>query len=87
MLLMQVLDRGLDLQAALEQPRSFAFEGVLQLEATVDAGIAAELKRRGHKLDQPVKPQARVRRSGSITRAGALLGGSDPRKDGCALGY
>ena len=87
MLLMQVLDRGLDLQAALEQPRSFAFEGVLQLEATVDAGIAAELKRRGHKLDQPVKPQGAGQAIWIDHARGVLLGGSDPRKDGCALGY
>ena len=87
MLLMHVLDRGLDLQAALEQPRSFAFEGVLQLEATVDAGIAAELERRGHKLELPVKPQGAGQAIWIDHARGALLGGSDPRKDGCALGY
>jgi gamma-glutamyltranspeptidase/glutathione hydrolase len=87
MLLMHVLDRGLDLQAALEQPRSFAFQGTLQLEATVDAEIATDLERRGHRLDQLVKPHGAGQAIWIDHARGALLGGSDPRKDGCALGY
>jgi len=87
MLLMHVLDRGLDLQAALEQPRSFALQGKLQLEATVDADIAADLERRGHKLDELVKPHGAGQAIWIDHVRGVLLGGSDPRKDGCALGY
>jgi gamma-glutamyltranspeptidase/glutathione hydrolase len=87
MLLMHVLDRGLDLQAALEQPRSFALQGKLQLEATVDADIAADLKRRGHELDELVKPHGAGQAIWIDHARGVLLGGSDPRKDGCALGY
>ena len=87
MLLMHVLDRGLDLQAALEQPRSFALQGKLQLEATVDADIAADLERRGHELDELVKPHGAGQAIWIDHARGVLLGGSDPRKDGCALGY
>ncbi len=85
-ILTQILDRGLDPQAAAEAPRSFAFNGILALETTISDDIARDLARRGH----------RVARAGPIggcqaiwiDRArGCLIGGSDPRKDGCALGY
>ncbi len=87
MLLMHVLDRGLDVQAALEQPRSFALEGKLQLEATIDEEIADDLVRRGHELDQLVKPHGAGQAIWIDHARGVLLGGSDPRKDGFALGY
>jgi gamma-glutamyltranspeptidase/glutathione hydrolase len=85
-LLMQMLDCGLDPQAAAESPRSFAFDGMLALESTIPDEIARDLARRGH----------RVARSGAMggcqaiwidRTKGCLVGGSDPRKDGCALGY
>jgi gamma-glutamyltranspeptidase/glutathione hydrolase len=60
---------------------------MLQLEATVDEGIAADLERRGHKLDELVKPHGAGQAIWIDHDRGALLGGSDPRKDGCALGY
>ena len=84
--LMQMLDRGLDPQAAAEAPRSFAFDGYLQLESTIELEIARDLAGRGH----------RVLRGGPLGGCqavwidharGCLIGGSDPRKDGCALGY
>ena len=87
MMLMHVLDRGLDVQTALEQPRSFALQGKLQLEATVGADVSADLERRGHKLEQLVKPHGAGQAIWIDHERGVLLGGSDPRKDGCALGY
>ena len=85
-LLMQMLDMGLDPQAANEIPRSFAFDGMLALESTVSEAIARDLAKRGH----------RVAWAGGMGGCqaiwmdhakGCLIGGSDPRKDGCALGY
>ena len=85
-LLMQMLDLGLDPQAANEAPRSFAFDGILALESTVSDAIVRDLAGRGH----------RVARAGALggcqaiwidRQRGCLIGGSDPRKDGCALGY
>jgi len=82
-----MLDDGLDPQEALARPRSFAYAGELQLEPTVDRAAAADLLARGHAvrwLDVPVGGGQAI----WIDRErGVLVGGSEPRKDGCALGY
>jgi gamma-glutamyltranspeptidase/glutathione hydrolase len=82
-----MLDRGLDPQAALEAPRSFAHGGVLTLETTHEAAVLDELRLRGHDARWAGGPHG----GGQIIRIdrerGVLIGGSDPRKDGCALGY
>lgn len=85
--LSQILDRGMDPQAAAEEARSFAIDGVLQLERGVSDEIAAELTRRGHKVVRPEKPLGGAQAIWVDHAAGTLTGGSDPRKDGMALGY
>jgi gamma-glutamyltranspeptidase/glutathione hydrolase len=83
----RLLDEGLDPQQAAEAPRSFAFDGVLQLEATISKEIEAELERRGHRIERPLKPLGGCQAIYIDHRLGVLIGGSEPRKDGCALGY
>ncbi len=80
-----LVDQGLDLQAAMDQPRSFAFGDELQVEETLPAEVCAELERRGHVIKQMPSPigGSQAIRIGD----GILHGGSDSRKDGCALGY
>jgi gamma-glutamyltranspeptidase / glutathione hydrolase len=86
-LLMHMLDRGLDPQAALETPRSFAFDGVLGLERTVPRAVADDLARRGHRVGVAERPLGGGQAIWIDRAKGVLVGGSDPRKDGCALGY
>jgi gamma-glutamyltranspeptidase / glutathione hydrolase len=85
--LSQILDRGLDPQAAAEQPRSFAIDGILQLERGITEDIANDLARRGHKVVRPEKPLGGAQAIWIDHASGTLTGGSDPRKDGMALGY
>ena len=85
--LSRLLDEGLDPQEAAEAPRSFAFNGMLQLEATISKEIEAELVRRGHRTERPLKPLGGCQAIHIDHRLGVLTGGSEPRKDGCALGY
>jgi gamma-glutamyltranspeptidase/glutathione hydrolase len=85
--LTRVLREGLDPQAAADAPRSFAHGGVLQLEPTIDTGTAAELERRGHTVVFTEKPLGGCQAIWIDHERGVLVGGSDPRKDGMALGY
>lgn len=86
-LVSNMVDFGMDVQAAMDAPRSFAaLDGTLQLERGYTETVASRLAEMGHTLSVPEKPiggsQAIV-----IGADGVLTGGSDPRKDGCALGY
>jgi gamma-glutamyltranspeptidase/glutathione hydrolase len=85
--LTRLLRGGLDPQAAAEAPRSFAYGGVLQLEPTIDTGTAAELERRGHAVVFTEKPLGGCQSILIDCERGVLIGGSDPRKDGMAMGY
>jgi gamma-glutamyltranspeptidase/glutathione hydrolase len=85
--LANVYDLGLDIQAASDHPRSFAFGGRLQLEPTISREIAAELERRGHDLEIMEAPIGGCQAIFIDHKRGALLGASDHRKDGLALGY
>jgi gamma-glutamyltranspeptidase / glutathione hydrolase len=85
--LSRLLRGGFDPQAAAEAPRSFACGGRLQLEPTIGSDIAAELERRGHKIVVTDKPLGGCQAIRIDSERGLLIGGSDPRKDGVALGY
>lgn len=86
-LLSNIFDMKMDIQAAAEAPRSFAFDGVLSLETTIPAAVCDELRARGHDArfsEEPIGGCQAIR----IDHArGVLFGASDHRKDGLALGY
>ncbi len=81
-----VVDFGLDPQDAIDAPRLFADQGELRIERGYAAGVRAELETKGHKLVVPKTPIGGAQAI-RIRPDGVLEGGSDPRKDGCALGY
>jgi gamma-glutamyltranspeptidase / glutathione hydrolase len=83
----RMLDRGLDPQQAAEAPRSFAFRGKLQMEPTNPEPIVADLARRGHDIDIRRVPIGGAQAIWIDRDRGVLIGGSEPRKDGLALGY
>jgi len=83
----QMLDRDLDPQQAAEAPRSFAFRGRLRVESTIAEPIVAELARRGHAIDVIKVPVGGCQAIWMDHQRGVLIGGSEPRKDGLALGY
>lgn len=84
-LLTSVFDRGLGLQAAMDEPRSFCFDGTLELEPGIDASVQNELAARGHEISiasSPIGGSQAIR-----IHDFCLEGGSDSRKDGAALGF
>jgi gamma-glutamyltranspeptidase / glutathione hydrolase len=82
-----VLDQGLDLQEAIDAPRSFAFDGVLDVEPTVDAATREKLAQMGHRVQVAASPIGGAQAIWIDAERGLLLGGSDARKDGMALGF
>jgi gamma-glutamyltranspeptidase / glutathione hydrolase len=83
----RLIDEQLDPQQAVEARRSFAFDGKLQLEATISTETECELARRGHVIERPLKPLGGCQAIYIDHAKGVLIGGSEPRKDGLALGY
>ncbi len=85
--LTNILDYGCDVQEAIDMPRGLHYEGVYQLEDGVPADIVEGLKKLGHKTTSVVAPLGGAQAIWIDWEKGTLTGGSDPRKDGCALGY
>ncbi len=85
--LTNLLEYGLDIQEALDLPRVFPFAGKVEVERGVPADVQAKLARMGHEI-VGIDPPHGGGQAIWIDRArGCLIGGSDPRKDGIALGY
>ena len=85
--LSNVFDRGLDLQAASDAPRSFAHDGVLSLETPYGSEMLDTLARRGHHTAWADGPLGGCQAIWIDEARGVLIGASDHRKDGMALGY
>ncbi|MFN4193272.1 MAG: gamma-glutamyltransferase family protein [Tabrizicola sp.] len=80
-----LVDYGLDLQEAMDAPRSFSGPEGMEVERGYSDSVRSELSAMGHPV---VIPQTPLGGSQAIRIEGDLLiGASDPRKDGCALGY
>lgn len=81
------VDFGMDPQAAIDAPRSFADAAGLQVETGYSDAVRQDLADRGHKI---ILPDVGIGGAQAIRidhTLGVLEGGSDPRKDGIALGY
>jgi gamma-glutamyltranspeptidase/glutathione hydrolase len=92
--LVNLVDRGMNLQQAIDAPRVRYVSGRgVMLEDTLDPAVIADLVKRGHERVLPpagIKHRALMGGGQAIMidpTTGALSGGSDPRKDGLALGY
>ena len=79
-----LLDYGMDQQAAVDAPRSFSGPDGMLVERGYSDQVRAELAAMGHKVSVPPDPLGGAQ---NILIGDVLVGASDPRKDGCALGY
>jgi len=85
--LSNMLDFGMDVQEAIDLPRALHYEGVYQLEEGIPESAAEGLRAIGHQVTRVKVPWGGGQAIWIDWERGALIGGSDPRKDGCALGY
>ncbi len=85
--LQNIIDYKLTVQEAIDFPRTFALDGVLKVEKSINREIVEKLKNVGHKI-KFVNDAIGGGQCIQINRnEGVLVGGSDPRKDGLAIGY
>ena len=83
------LDFGCDLQEAMDLPRFMPdpFSGDVEMENGIDETVVEALKARGHAIHRPATPVGGSQAVAIDWAGGVLTGASDPRKDGCAIGY
>jgi gamma-glutamyltranspeptidase/glutathione hydrolase len=82
-----MIDYGMDLQTALEYPRVFFLGEVTEVERGVSPAAIEGLRTRGHDVQLRPLPFGGGQAIRIDWERGVLIGASDHRKDGCALGY
>ena len=85
--LQNIYDFGMSIQEAIDAQRAFALNGKLKIEKSFSTSLINELSRLGH--DIQISEDA-IGGSQAIMidrKEGILIGASDPRKDGLAIGY
>ncbi len=86
-LVTNMVDYGMDVQTAIDAPRAFFVGEETVIERGIPAATAAGLAARGHDVAVAYAPHGGAQAIRIDWQRGVLIGASDPRKDGCALGY
>jgi gamma-glutamyltranspeptidase/glutathione hydrolase len=88
-LLTRLFDYNLDIQQAQDMPRYFPdpFSDVVEVEEPILEEVRADLRRRGHNIQLAKAPIGGSQAIMIDWKNNILIAGSDPRKDGCAIGY
>lgn len=82
-----IVDYGMDAQEAIDGPRCFAEHGELRVENGYTPVVAQGLADLGHNVTTPDTAIGGAQAIRIDPETGVLMGASDPRKDGTALGY
>lgn len=89
--LINMIDFGMNIQMAGEVPRFRHYNEGLFVESEIGEAVRQELREWGHRILSPDEADAFTVGGYQAIRidpeTGVLEGGSDPRKDGCAMGY
>ena len=86
-MVLNMYDYGMDLQSAIDAPRAFFDGDASVVERGMPAATVEGLKARGHHVVTAPSPWGGAQAIRIDWQRGVLIGGSEPRKDGCALGY
>src|SRR6516164_36052 len=82
-----IVDYDMDVQAAIDAPRAFFVGETTVVERALPQACVEGLRARGHQVALAPSPWGGAQAIRIDWERGVLIGGSDPRKDGCALGY
>ncbi|RNB85840.1 gamma-glutamyltransferase [Brevibacillus fluminis] len=85
--LLNLLEYGMNIQEAGEAPRMRYLDHELALESEFAGSVRYGLIEKGHKVVSLVDCFGGFQGILIDPKTGMLQGGSDPRKDGCAIGY
>ncbi len=77
---------GMDPQAALDLPRCVPSGTDVEVESAMPGSVVSDLRARGHSIVPANEPLGGGQIITLDHARGILAGGSDPRKDGLALG-
>lgn len=82
-----IVDHGMNLQTALDFPRVFFDGDQVQIENGTGDDVMLALRALGHDVSRRALPHGGGQAIRIDWDRGVLIGASDPRKDGIALGY
>ena len=85
--LLNLIDFGMNIQEAGEAPRFRHSAAGLALESAIGKDPRAGLTNRGHRIIQSAGVFGGFQGILFDARRGVMMAGSDPRKDGLAIGY
>jgi len=86
-LITNLVDYRMDLQAAIDSPRVFYEDDATIVERGISAATIEGLAQRGHRVTVRERPWGGAQAIAIDWQRGVLIGASDGRKDGCAIGY
>jgi gamma-glutamyltranspeptidase/glutathione hydrolase len=85
--MLNLVDYGMDVQAAIDMARTFFEDDASLVERAMPPATVEGLKARGHNVSITPSPWGGGQAIQIDWDKGVLIGGSDHRKDGSALGY
>ncbi len=85
--LQNIFDFGLSIQESIDFPRAFILGNKYKLEKSIPKNTYKDLKKIGHNVTFTDETFGGGQAIYIDRKKGILIGGSDSRKDGCAIGY
>jgi gamma-glutamyltranspeptidase / glutathione hydrolase len=86
-LIQNIFEFGMTVQEGIDAQRAFALNGKLKVEKYFSDSVIQELSKLGHDIEISEDTLGGGQAIMIDRKEGILIGGSDPRKDGLAIGY
>ena len=86
-LIQNIFEFNMNIQEAIDFPRAFYLDDKYKFEKNFPNNIINDLNKLGHKTSYSDETIGGGQAIYIDKKEGVLIAGSDPRKDGCALGY